>query len=180
MGFRDKSWRDSSQGPLTDVQPRQGSNAGPPFSSRNNTQGTRTVTSSGNASAKKSGFYRPMQTVFEDETQGKAPPVPKIPYNTPNGQYRPSSGRSRASNFDMHQPKVQPNIDRDNLLKHEFQRGMIINAPLYEEDRNQGMSCAGSDWRSITATGMVYGKPRYMIIVALYAKHYKAVPVYTL
>lgn len=63
-----------------------------------------------------------------------------------------------------------------------FHPGMIIGAPLHEQDYNAANSTMTTDNKSITASemfGSIHSKHRKMIVVACFSKHYVAVPLYT-
>ena len=157
MGYQDDTWLRNKRGPLPNIPPSTRPTAGGPSAQR-----SQNVVAKG-----KNPQQRPT-----DHGSGKN--NSKYPQ-----QSKDADGRTHRSNFNMYQPTVQHRSAPDMLLKHEFRRGMIIHAPLYEEDRNQGMSCAPSDFRSITALGIVFGKPRYMIVVGFHHDHYIAVGIYT-
>lgn len=145
-------------------------------------------------SSKRTKFGSPLLTVKEDEahsqirTEKLTPPVPigmgwqAASFTTAamSGQkFGKLSGRTNHQTvFDMNRPVIQPSNHTEMLLKHEFHRGMLISAPLFHEDRDQGESRAPSNNRSIAAHGIVYGKPRYLIVVGLHFDHYVCVPIY--
>jgi len=86
---------------------------------------------------------------------------------------------------------------RKVLKRHEFYPGMIIRAPLYEEDYADGKDAGlpilvpGSNVSAATSIsaamshislsnyGYVHSKLRYMIVLATFRYHYMAIPLYT-
>ena len=89
------------------------------------------------------------------------------------------SNASRVSSWNAQRPEVLFSDHSDLLLKHEYKRGMIINAPVHEAAYQKGKSRAPSHCEPITAWGSVFTKPRYMIVVALHETQYTAIPLYT-
>ena len=156
MSHHDRSWLSKSRGPLEAI-PEQPWKVGQP---------------------KYSGKATPAP---EDKTRSKQQAYNIPPRGAPKTQQQQQkgNGKSHQSNFNINQPavQVQPQDRPDMLMKHEFRRGMIMNAPLFEEDRYQ--SRGPSEYRSIAAQGIVFGKPRYMIVVGLHYDHYVAVAIYT-
>ena len=71
------------------------------------------------------------------------------------------------------------------LAKENFKIGMIIRAPLHEEDYSRGRGVADTDatvadkFRTDSKFGAIFTKYRHMIVIALYQDHYVAVPLYT-
>jgi hypothetical protein len=69
----------------------------------------------------------------------------------------------------------------------EFQPGIIIRAPLHEEDFNRtkrfelpNMSSAKSSHISFSDRfGAIYSEDRFLIVVAAFSRHYLAIPLYT-
>lgn len=174
---------------------QQGSTTSQAFIPRNPPQAARTPASAPRPRKMNTGFNGSMATVHENEPQPQLLSIPVTSYNPGSQrrgganisshasnnereqQSRASSSRSRASNFNMHQPTLQYINRPDFLRKHEFKRGMIINAPLFQEDRLRGR--APSENVSIAAHGIVYSKPRYMIVIGLYFNTYTTVSLYT-
>ena len=90
------------------------------------------------------------------------------------------NGRSQACEWNVQRPEVLFNNHSDNLLKHEYKRGMIIYAPVHEATTQQkGKSRAPVHCQSISAWGSVFTKPRYLIIVALHETEYTCIPLYS-
>ena len=173
MGYKDQSWLLKDRGPLDATLER------PSNSNRPNKSGKETLTSM--------DWTRPKAQVnngsLANGPWSKLLPndgTPKMAHKAQQQQCR-EKGKSHQPTFNMHQPaiQIQPEDRPDMLLKHEFRPGMIIHAPLFEEDRYQNKSCGPSEYRSIAAQGMVFGKPRYMIVVGLHYDHYIAVGIYT-
>ncbi|KAL8965322.1 MAG: hypothetical protein Q9183_003913 [Haloplaca sp. 2 TL-2023] len=92
----------------------------------------------------------------------------------------------------LHQRRL---ANRDvRLRKEEFKIGMIIRAPLHEQDSKRGQRRGGTESSLATMAseatqaekyvteshfGNIFTKIRKMIVVALHQDHYVAVPLYT-
>ncbi|KAL2044838.1 hypothetical protein N7G274_002613 [Stereocaulon virgatum] len=71
--------------------------------------------------------------------------------------------------------------------KKDFKLGTIIRAPLHEEDFNRtspaklfNMSSAKSSHISFSDRfGAIYSEDRFLIVVAVFSRHYLAIPLYT-
>lgn len=74
---------------------------------------------------------------------------------------------------------MQYDNNRKLLLQHDWERGMIINAIVHEEDSQPGKFMESLDSKSISAYGPVFTKTRYLIVVRLFEKHYQCVPLFT-
>ncbi|KAL6714569.1 hypothetical protein ACLMJK_007994 [Lecanora helva] len=96
-----------------------------------------------------------------------------------NSNFKGAKGTSRASHWNAQMPQVLFNDHSQRLMKHEYRRGMIINAPVHEPVCGKGMSRGPSVFESISAWGGVFTKPRFLIIVALHEKEYTCIPLYS-
>ena len=76
-------------------------------------------------------------------------------------------------------PEILFNDHKELLLKHEYRRGMVINAPVHEAMSGKGKSRAPSHFESISAWGGVFTKPRYLIVVGLHETEYTCIPLYS-
>ncbi len=97
----------------------------------------------------------------------------------PPRNFKAPNARSRASDWNAQKPEVLFNDHSQHLLKHEYRRGMIINAPVHEAMSTRGKSRAPSHYESISAWGGVFTKPRYLIVIALHEKEYTCIPLYS-
>ncbi|MCJ1452279.1 hypothetical protein MMC28_002621 [Mycoblastus sanguinarius] len=79
-------------------------------------------------------------------------------------------------------------VERREIKKRDWAVGMIIRAPLHQEDYNEGASLASGRSNvtqsntdiSTTKYGVcVHTKERIHIVVALFDHHYLAIPLYT-
>ena len=169
MALDSKNWRDKRPGPLQDTQPRNisfaewtGASKGRPQISNSRIQlkvPERKQSNLGNQPSWNGG-----QSVYARSASGKS---------------RGVQSRSQASNWDAQKPEVLFNDHSEHLLKHEYKRGMIINAPVHEAMSMKGRTRAPSHFESISAWGGVYTKPRYLIIVALHETEYTSIPLYS-
>jgi len=85
---------------------------------------------------------------------------------------------SQASLWNPERPTIVFNKRTIQLRKGEFERGMIINAPVFHEDSNPSES-VGTINASLSAFAHVYGKPRYLIVTGLFTTTYQVVPVFS-
>ena len=92
-----------------------------------------------------------------------------------------ADGRTAASTRYIDRPVGLCNNRADRLQKHEFRQGLIFKAPLHQEDSqpDKPVPASKSKARSMTAYGIVFSVPRYMIVVALNEATYISVPLYT-
>ena len=107
--------------------------------------------------------------------------VSQVPrYTTfPKAQQPKHSTKTQGSNWDPDRPIVQFNDRKETLMRHEYKRGMIFNAPIHEEDMQSNRPTAHPECRSLSAFGPVFTKTRYLIVVALHTTHCICVPLYT-
>ena len=172
MGINDLSWRRPSQKPGGSTQLQQPSNIGrarAPSLFFQIPQTARTLAPPGKPDFSRLWDRGAMATLPENGSL-----VRDTPTNNEKDlqQQHGSSTKTRVPNIGL--PRL---IHPVNLLKHEFKRGMIINAPLFQEDRNQGKSLTSNV--SIAPHGPVYSKPRFMIVVGLNYSSYTTVSIYT-
>lgn len=164
----DKVWFTANKGPLTDNDPRSKPKTG-----------SRMPDSSAQNQARKGGFERRPTTMRAAQNQSVALPGP-----TSRNEYAPSPQNFVPSNptldsvWDPQRPTIQYSTHTRKLRKDQFVRGMIINAPVLNEDSNPCKS-AGTVNASISAYCNVYGKPRYLVVTHLYTTHYQVMPIYT-
>ncbi len=97
----------------------------------------------------------------------------------PQWNSKAPTGKSRASEWNVNRPEVLFNDHSQYLLKHQFKRGMVINAPVHEALDARGKARGPSHYESISAWGSVLTKPRYLIVVALHETEYTCVPLYS-
>ncbi len=106
-------------------------------------------------------------------------PKQSFQHNPPLQSFKDQNVRSKASNWNTQRPEVLFNDHSEHLLKYEYKRGMIINAPVHEALSSGGKSRGPSHYESISAWGGVLTKPRYLIVVALHEKEYTCIPLYS-
>ena len=89
------------------------------------------------------------------------------------------AGTSRAprSNYNYSTSRVSQNWMQHP--KDAFQVGTIITAPLHEQDDDNKIVDPNDPHVTSSWHGPIYTKVRKMVIVARYARHYVALPLYT-
>ncbi|KAI4211201.1 MAG: hypothetical protein LQ351_005999 [Letrouitia transgressa] len=70
------------------------------------------------------------------------------------------------------------------MSKECFRAGMIIRAPLHEQDYiaacgESNLTVDADRYRTSTPLGSIYSKQRHMIILRLFEDHYTAIPLFT-
>ena len=194
MGFNDVSWRKPGHKPLSSVRPLQAIDGRfyVPNGSLQIPQGVRTLAPSGKPQLSKFLNNGALATLAEDGSQSQAAFRPGITHNSTLRASGTSNVIPASSNeaveenqqqrwfsnmFRNPRPAVQRVSSGVSLLKHEFERGMIINAPLFQEDRRHGRHQSSNI--SLVTHGIVHSKARFMIIVGLNHTSYTTVSLYT-
>ncbi|KAL8848034.1 MAG: hypothetical protein Q9221_006939 [Calogaya cf. arnoldii] len=114
------------------------------------------------------------------------------PYHRPPGSNRSFVGDPE---YDLFRQRREAN-QFVRIPAEQYKLGMIIRAPLHEQDsavaRRPGAGGAGSSvataaseatkaehYRTESRNGTIFSKQRKMIVVALHTDHYVAIPLYT-
>ena len=103
----------------------------------------------------------------------------EVPHQQPRRQSKDLTGKSKVTDWDLRRPEVLFNDHTDTLMKFEYKRGMIINAPLHEPMCPRGQARPLAHYESISAWGNVFTKPRYLIVIALHETEYTCIPLYS-